>query len=142
MYGLKSPLVVASIAVVLWRLVRWSKIESSAVRPMRHRIKFVHKGCRVCPIEHLTIRIYHRCYIEGLLVAPLNLDGIDARIAQLIQVLQHAQILGVHDVGAAFVFLDWVILARARFFLKRILPAARLSTVARYPAAPRHIVAN
>ena len=73
-------------------------------------------------------------------VAALDLERGDTRPDKLRNVLDHAHILGVVQIGAASVLLDREELARALLLHERIVPAARLGARAVVGIAAGHVL--
>ena len=93
-------------------------------------------------IEHVTIRVDHGSHIEGLLHTPLDLDGIDARGNELVEIREHVKVLGVHDVGALRVLLDAEALVGAGFLNQIVAPATRLHAIALVGGAAYQMIAD
>ena len=126
------------VAVALGRLVGLAVVEARAVGSMRDREQIVVHRCGIGAVEHRTVGVHDRCDVEGLLVAPLELDGVDARRRKVVQMVDHAKVLRVEHERTAHVLLDGEILARAFLLHQRVAPAARLGAVALVPGAARH----
>ena len=77
-------------------------------------------------IDGLAIRAGHGCHIECGLHATLDLEAVDTGIDQLRNVLDHAQILGVENVGAALILVNRHILTRSGLLHNRVFPTARM----------------
>ena len=71
--------------------------------------------------------------------AAFDFKTVDARIDQLIEMLDHTQITGIHNEGA-LVLADLKELARPCLLDKMVLPAARLRTLAAVGVAPGQVV--
>ncbi len=93
---------------------------------------------RIGSVHDRAIGMHDRGHVERALVAALDFEGIDAGSGQVVQVLDHAQIVGVHHVCAANVLLNGVIRTRALFLNQRVAPAARLRAEALIARAARH----
>ena len=76
----------------------------------------------------MAIGIGDTCRIVGGFRPPLDLEGVDARINELRNMVDHIEIPGVHDIGAVVVLFNGEILAGTALLHQRILPAARLGT--------------
>ena len=73
---------------------------------------------------------------------PLDLETVDAAGNDLVEIRQETQILGIHDVGAAFILDDRVIFAGTRLLDERILPTAGLGAAAAIRIPAREITAE
>ena len=79
------------------------------------------------------------CIVRSF-VAALNLERGNTGLDQLRNVLDHAHILGVIQVGAASVLLDREELPRTLLLHQRIIPAARLCTGTMVGVAAGHVL--
>ena len=108
---------------------------------MAHHVQLAAPGGRVVPVQHVAIGVGDRGGIVGALGAALDLDGVDAGGGQLVQVLDHAQVVGAHEVRPAAAALQAKLATRRPSLHEAPLPAARLRAVAegRGTAAARHL---
>ena len=93
-------------------------------------------------IDRLAIDLRDARRIVDALHAPLDLQAVESHGAKLRQKRQEAQVLGIHDVGAALVLLDGKDLAGTILLHESIAPAARLRTRAAVRVAPREVAAQ
>ena len=80
--------------------------------------------------------------IIGGFGAALDLQAVDPGVAELVQMVDHAHIAGIHDVRALFILEDGEIFAGALFLHQRVLVPAGLGTLAAVGVAAGHIVAE
>ena len=80
--------------------------------------------------------------IIGGFGAALDLQAVDPGVAELVQMVDHAHIAGIHDVRALFVFEDREVFAGALFFHQGVLIPAGLGALAAVGVAAGHIVAE
>ena len=77
-------------------------------------------------IQHVAVRARNNCGIIGRFRTPLNLQAVHTCIHQIVQMVDHAHIAGVHNIRALFVLKYREIFAGSLFLHQRILIAARL----------------
>ena len=149
------------VTVVSGSLLGLGKVEAGAVGTVGHGQQLVGHRRRRLAVEHAAVSAHDAGHVEGLLVAALDLDGINSRAGQLAQMREHVHVLRVHDEGAAVVLLDGEELAGAlllfqkesrRSFRRRellkssgaelIAPAAGLGAVALVARAAGEIAAD
>ena len=90
-------------------------------------------------VDGQPICFRHARHIMHTLHATLDFQAINAALNDVRDLRQQAEILRVHDIGAALVFLYGKILPWTRFFHKRVFPTTRLRTGAAVGVAPREI---
>ena len=78
--------------------------------------------------------------IVGGFRPSLDLEGMDPRLCQLVQVLNEAQILGIEDIAVPAVLLHRVVLPRTLFLHQGIFPAAGLGAGAAVGIPPGKIL--
>ena len=83
----------------------------------------------------------NRRVIRGL-CAPLNLQTADSGIAQVVQMVDHAHVPGVHDIRTLFILVHRKILAGTLFLHQRVLVPAGLGTRAPVGIPTGHIAAE
>ena len=94
------------VAVVGGGLLRLGEVEARAVGAVGDGQKLVSHLIGRFAVKHAAIGAHDRSHVERLLVAALDLDGIDSRISQRLQVRKHVKIFRVHNEGAAVVLLN------------------------------------
>ena len=100
----------------------------------------IHSAARRYIIQYMAIGAGHNGGIVSGLGASFYFQAIHTGIHQIVQMIDHAHIAGIHDIGALFVFKYGEILTRAFFLHQRILIAARLRASATVAVAAGHIV--
>lgn len=94
------------VAVVGGGLLRLGEVEARAVGAVGDGQKLVSHLIGRFAVKHAAIGAHDCSHVERLLVAALDLDGIDSRISQRLQVRKHVKIFRVHNEGAAVVLLN------------------------------------
>ena len=77
-------------------------------------------------VEHVAVRARHNSGVVGGLCAAFDLDAVDARVHDVVQMVDHAHIARVHDVSALLVLKDREIFSGTLFLHQRVLIAAGL----------------
>ena len=90
-------------------------------------------------VQRAAVGAGDRCHIVKRLGAPLDLQRVDARLADQIKKRRGTQVVGVQDITAVLAFADLHILTGAMLLDKVVLPAAGLGALAAVAAAPGHI---
>ena len=72
---------------------------------MAHKVELLAPRPRVLAVQHVSVRIGHGSRVIGALRATLQLDGVDASLAQLVQVLDHAEVVRREQVARAAILL-------------------------------------
>ena len=86
-------------------------------------------GKRGSPVQRLPVGMGDGGNIIGGFHTPFDFQRADAGLLQIVQMLDHAQIIAAEKIGAAFILLYGKILAGARLLHQCILPAAGLGAV-------------
>ncbi len=93
-------------------------------------------------VQTMTVRAGNDGRVIGGLGPTLDLQAVHPGGHQVVQMIDHAHIPGVHDVGALFVLEHRKILPGPLLFHQRILIAAGLGAFAPVAVAASHIVAQ
>ena len=91
-------------------------------------------------VEHMAVGPRDDGGVVFALRAALNLDAVDARVHDVVQMTDHAHIAGVHDVRSLLVLKDGEVFARPFLLHQGVLIAAGLGAGAAVAVAPRHVV--
>ena len=81
------------------------------------------------------------CVVGGF-CPPLNLDAVNARVHQILQVVNGAHIPGIEDISTLFILVDREILPGPLFLHEGILIAAGLGTGTPVAVSAGHVVAQ
>ncbi len=103
---------------------------------MAHGVQLAHPGGGGLAIEHVAVGVRDARRVVGALRAALDLDGGDARVRKIVQVVEHGEVVGAQDVAPGVVLLHGhAAHVRARLFHQGPAPAARLGARAEARAA-------
>ena len=91
-------------------------------------------------VQNMAVRARDNCGVIRRFCPAFNFEAVDARIRQLLHMVDHAHVARVHDVRALLVFKDGEVFSRALFLHQRILIPARLGALSAVRVAPGHIV--
>ena len=139
-----------SVAVIdLCVIVRLSEKESGREFPVGAVGNLIQIPWHILPvklrilliiIDRLPVGPRHCCDIEGSLHPPFDLQAVDARVDQLRDMLDHAQVLGIENVGPPLILIDRHIFAGSGLFHHSILPSARMGAGAPVGVTAREII--
>ena len=91
-------------------------------------------------VEHMAVGSRDDGGVVFALRAALDLDAVDARVHDVVQMTDHAHIAGVHDVRSLLILKDGEVFARPLLLHQGVLIAAGLGAGAAVAVAPRHVV--
>ena len=140
---------ILAVAVVL-TVGRRTEVKACVILPMADLVYFIKAELRhdiALRIGKISIGRRAVCaghagrVIRGL-VAALDFEGIDASLDKLRNVLDHAHILGIIQIGAAAVLLDREKFAGTLFLHQGVIPAAGLCTRAVVCITAGHVLRN
>ena len=103
--------------------------------PLRHLARLLTEQT----VDRHAVGIRYARDIIRRLCAPLDLEGIDARLAQLFEIRQQAEILCIENIAAVPVLIDREILSGTLLLHERVLPAAGLRTGAAVGISAGHV---
>ena len=123
-------------------LLRRTIEEPRMIGTMADRLHLGQVVAGVRAIQDMPIGVHDRRDVICTLDTTLDLDAVNPRRFEIVEMLEHHEVLGVHDVGAMAVFLDRKVLAGAFLLLEHVVPSARLGAVPPVGIAPGEIRAD
>ena len=73
---------------------------------MAHQVEFLQPGFDGIAVKHVAIGVGHAGHVVAPLSTPLQLERVHAGLGQLVQVVDHANVIGGEQVAAALVRLQ------------------------------------
>ena len=129
-------LFVAGSSINLGIFVRLTKGKTSGVRTVRNFFQFftpsltnfVFFNIRKAGINSLAVGAYNSSNIVHALHSAFNFQTAYARTNKFRQIVNKAQVLTIHNVSTALIFLDVELFTGAIFFHNGVIPTASLRT--------------